>query len=315
MKTTTKLIVLLLTIVASWSFTSSEKQEKTITIGSTKSIYQTSEGKLSGHYQSFYANGNIKAEGYFENNCRIGKWIIWDSVGNKLAIREYSSPLEVTVIKLRGKAEIQSSFYTLKRNESGFYDFFNLSESMVIQASALLRFIPITDNAILVKYKIFELLNNGIIKKQIDFYSDNQLQRKLTKVPNTANKKLIGYKIREDYVIDNQRKISEIRVLSICPVVVNAANDTLDLYWIFYPECRAILATQKVIEEGYPSYFNNLDDFFFFPALAGNYYWNESIVSPPKYPSNSIADRISISEKIEIQLIEDEHDLWLSWYN
>lgn len=315
MKTTTKLIVLLITIVASWSFTSSEKQENTFISDSIKCIYQTSEGKLSGHYQSFYANGNIKTEGNFENNCRIGKWIIWDSVGNKLAIREYSNPLEVTVIKLRGKAEIQSSIYTLKRNESGFYDFFNLSESMVIQASALLRFIPITGNTILAKYNLFELLNNGIIKKQIDFYSDDQLRNKLTKIPSIANRKLIGYKIREDYVIDNQRKISEIRVLSICPVVVNAANDTLDLYWIFYPECRAILATQKVIEKGYPSYFNNLDDLFFFPALAGKYYWKESIVTPPKYPSNSIAERNSISEKIEIQLIEDEHNLWLSWYN
>lgn len=282
-----------------------------------KSIYQTTQGRINGNYTSYYKNGIKKAEGNFENNLRIGKWTVWDTLGNVKMIRIYSDPFtfERIIPKVPDDKPIKLlniPRYKIKYNEEGYITYAYVKESDVSYHRRIWRFISPKENPILFeKDLLFRLLNKHILDSTIKAYStkDDEFREVFMPKIDTTTVKVIGFKIKEDFFFDMNRVVSDTRVIGICPVVINQiTNDTIDAYWVYHPQAREHLAQINIESNSIPEKIKTLDDLFFYRYFYGRIIKKSNVYDrQPTYilePSNS--------EKIDIELIEKEHDIWIN---
>lgn len=282
-----------------------------------KSIYQTTQGRINGNYTSYYKNGIKKAEGNFENNLRIGKWTVWDTLGNVKMIRIYSDPFtfERIIPKVPDDKPIKLlniPRYKIKYNEEGYIIYAYVKESDVSYHKRIWRFISPKENPILFeKDLLFRLLNKHILDSTIKAYStkDDEFREVFMPKIDTTTVKVIGFKIKEDFFFDMNRVVSDTRVIGICPVVINQiTNDTIDAYWVYHPQAREHLAQINIESNIIPEKIKTLDDLFFYRYFYGRIIKKSNVYDrQPTYilePSNS--------EKIDIELIEKEHDIWIN---
>lgn len=282
-----------------------------------KSIYQTTQGRINGNYTSYYKNGIKKAEGNFENNLRIGKWTVWDTLGNVKMIRIYSDPFtfERIIPKVPDDKPIKLlniPRYKIKYNEEGYITYAYVKESDVSYHRRIWRFISPKENPILFeKDLLFRLLNKHILDSTIKAYStkDDEFREVFMPKIDTTTVKVIGFKIKEDFFFDMNRVVSDTRVIGICPVVINQiTNDTIDAYWVYHPQAREHLAQINIESNIIPEKIKTLDDLFFYRYFYGRIIKKSNVYDrQPTYilePSNS--------EKIDIELIEKEHDIWIN---
>jgi hypothetical protein len=312
-KLTSILLVLFFTSLSIYS----QNQEKLYEDEKTKSIYHLALGKIDGKYISYYNDGTQKSEGTFENNLRIGKWIVWDSTGIIRMERYYSDPF--TFQRLIPKVPTDKPIellnipqYKIKYNNEGFIDYCQVEESNVWYHKRIWRFLSPKNNSILFEdNRLFQLLNQQILDSNIKAYnpSDDEFTKEFNPTINIPSIKLIGFKIKEDFFFDLNRVVSESRIMGICPVVINLdTKDTIDLYWVYYPWIRSYLSKNKIEEKNIPLKIKTLDDLFFYRFFCGEIYKESNIYDRglPDYLNSKE------SERVKINLIEKEHDIWIS---
>jgi hypothetical protein len=284
--------------------------------------YETNEGRIDGNYSSYYKNGKKKAEGRFENNYRVGKWTVWDSAGRMRMQRDYSDPftfkrLFPEVPKDKVIDLLNVSPYAMEYNKDGFIESFYLEPRAIIWAKRIWRYVKPNENNILFENdKLFSILNKNIYNGNITPYqaTDDEFLKELHITDlDTSAIELIGYKIKEDCIFDIERLVTESRILGICPVVVNKVKqDTLDLYWIYFPQARKYLAQEKILHTKLPSHIRTLDDVFFYRYFYGQIYKEATVHDRPISAYKSGLEIEKEAERIEISLIESEHDIWIT---
>ena len=278
-----------------------------------KCVYEQSNGRFNGDYTSYYKNGQTKAQGKFSNNNRTGKWTIWDSTGNIKIQRIYSDSYNYKTTFPKQKSNdlvklLNISQYQPEYNSDGYLDYIYLKERMVVWSKRIWRYIENVQNPLLFdQNKLFDLINKAVFKGDLKAYAptndDFRIELPVNNI-DTSYLKVIGYKIKEDIYFDNERFISESRIIGICPVVMNMKNNkTYDLYWIYFPMLRKHLATISITGKTIPSNIKNIDDLFFYRYFYGQIIKEESLENQQVSDSKQ-------SQKIEIGLIEKEHDLW-----
>lgn len=304
------------------SFVARDKMKRSYESSDFKCSYETTDGRLDGNYVSYYNNGQKKSEGKFANNYRIGKWTVWDSTGRIRMQRDYSDAFTFKriipkvakdkVIKLLNVPQ-----YSLKYNKDGFLEYFYLRERAVLYIHRNWRFVEPNENRLLFeKDKLFSILNKNIFNKNITPYkvtNEDFLEELLVTDIDTASIEIIGFKIKEDYFFDNERLVSETRIMGICPVGFSKLKqDTVDLYWVYFPYIRKYLAQEKIQQSGLPAKIKTFDDLFFYRYFYGQIYKESNIYDKPISAYKSGKEIEQEAEKIELDLIEREHDIWLT---
>lgn len=281
--------------------------------------YETCHGKTDGHYISYFKNGTKKAEGDFENNYRIGKWTVWDSTGHMVLQREYENPFFFKCLYPKPQTNVpDSSQYRIQYNKEGYIDYFKLKEEMVVWSKRLWRFVPESKNLLnFDNGRLFQNFQKNIQNKNIIAYSvaDDEFKTALTsdQIPS-SNLRIIGFKIKEDAFTDNIRKVLETRIIGICPVVINTVKkDTSDLYWLYYPELRPILAKEKLEAKFITPKIKSFDDLFFFRNFSSSIYKESNVYNRSIADYKKGVDIEREAEKIEIGIIEYEYDCWV-WF-
>jgi Gliding motility associated protein GldN len=292
-------------------------QEKKYEDGSVKSVYQEAEGRFNGKYVSYYKDGQKKAEGIFENNLRSGKWTVWDSTGTIRMQRDYSDPytFKRLIPEIPSDKPIQLlniPRYKIEYNKEGFITNAYVKEAFVLYHKRIWRTLSPENNTILYENnRLLKLFHKHISDSTIKAYTPDNDEFTKEFMPESLNNSydVIGFKIKEDFFFDMNRLVSETRIIGICPIVINnQTNDTINLYWVYYPEIRKYLAQEKVQKEDIPSKIKNLDDLFFYRYFYGEIYKESNIYDKrlTDFPNPKE------SERIEIKLIEKEHDIWIS---
>ena len=276
-------------------------------------IYHTSRGRIDGKYTSYYKNGKIKAEGNFKNNYRYGEWTLWDTTGNMLIKRYYKNPF--TFDNLVSEKQFKITPYVLKYNNDGYLDYFQLKEKMIITSKRVWRFIPSENNSLLFEKNILQkIITTNINKDSITAYDtkDDEFNTPLKHSEINSNfVKFIGYKIKEDWFFDNERMVSEMRIIGICPVAIDTfKHDTIDLYWLYFPKIRRYLAMEKINVVGVPPEITNYDDLFFYRYFYSNIYKEANFKNKEISDYKNGDDINKEAERIEINIIEMEHDTW-----
>jgi len=318
-----KLTIILLFVITIVSFNNTDRTKCKFENTYVKCSYETYEGRIDGKYISHYKNGKKKAEGIFENNYRTGLWTVWDSTGKLRAERLYENPFCFKSISPKAPDDkpielLNIPRYSIQYNKDGYIDNFQLEERMVVWSKRLWRVLSSKDNPILFeKNKLFNILVKNILNKNITAFStkDDQYTTEISPSEIDTNSiNIISYKLKEDSFFDNERLVFETRIIGICPVAINLkTKDTLDLFWIYYPEAQRCFAQEKIQLNCLPQKIKTLDDLFFYRFFFGQIY-KESNIYDRKIADYKNGNAIKEeAERIEIGLIESEHDIWINF--
>ena len=283
--------------------------------------FETSHGFLVGRYISYYKNGKTKAVGNYEGNCRVGIWTVWDSTGRLRAQRDYKNlfcydRIKPAIPKDKPIELLNTPKYTLKYNNDGYIESFFVKERMVVWSSRIWRIILPQDNPLLFENDMLFGIITKYLQNKGEMYTDEEFTKVLKIDSLNFNKqKIIAYKIKEDRFFDNERLLSEDRILGICPLVMNSeTNEQTELAWIYFPDFRKALAQQKRLNKNIIPNIFTYDDLFFFRYFYGKIIKQSNVHDRPiakyKFTSKEI-DKEAL--RIEMDLIDTEHNLWISY--
>lgn len=229
--------------------------------------WETKEGGFHGKYSCYYKNGTKCLKGNFENNCKVGKWTAWSESGKVLVKRNYKNLFRFEQSKPKlPKDMVIDSLYNLTYNKQGFIENSFVKSSAVAFDDYVWRNIAIANNpSIFEQNRLFDLLNSKIQSKELPTYIDDNFEEEITTKIDPSKFELISFSMKEVFFFDKDRLTAESRILGLAPVVLDKeSGDTLQLYWVYYPEIRAALAQEKLTDENLPTKIKTLDDLFFY---------------------------------------------------
>lgn len=295
--------------------------------------YESRNGMFDGVYRSYYRDGTKKSEGRFSMNMRVGTWTVWDSTGKMRMQREYKTSYEYTRVfpplPQDGPVKLFSvPMYTLSYNCDGYINYCPVTERAVTTAQRLWRYIPRDENCPLFANddRLYKMLLDSVRSGKLQAYDrlSDDCRVKLSpagkqSLTDTAGFEVAGYRIREDWFFDHDRMCAEARISAICPVLrkkdwrIKPDLREYDQCWLNFSAVRKTLASIKIDSAACPSYIRTLDDLFFFRYFHGDIYKEmnpdglllKDYVPPEHLPFEQ--------ERIELSLIEMEHDLWLEY--
>lgn len=287
----------------------------------TRFSYHIENGKLHGDYESFYANGQLKAKGRFEHNLRVGKWSVWDSTGQLKMQRVYTDryTFETIVPKPAEEPPIQLlnvPQYKIERDERELVKYFHLHEIFVVWSKRVWKELTPSNNPILFENnRLYSVILNNLSPNQLLSYKNEKFSEINDITPDTSGYDLIAFRVKEDYFFDNFRMQQDSRVVGLAPLVIDReTKDTLELFWIYYPSLRDFLAEEKIYDKNVPSYIQQLDDVFFFSYFSNDFYKDMRFI---KDPIRARFQEVALNEEESIEIlttiVESEHDYWLSF--
>lgn len=315
-----KIIIFSFIYVLILSFTVPPSKKRTYIDNNITCTYETSDGRMDGHYISYYKTGKKKSEGDFENNYRTGKWTVWDSTGKIRVQREYSDPFNFKQLIPKISKEkpiklLNCSRYTIRKNQDSFIDLFYVNERMVRWETRIWRTLDSNNNPIIFNdNKLFNIINQSVLERNIKIFDpiDDEFSKELSSKPNISSLKIIGFKIKEDCFFDNERLVTESRIIGLCPVAIDKlTRDTVDLYWVYFPQIRKYLARGKIQQSGLPSKIKTFDDLFFYRYFHGQIFKETNVYDSKIKTNKASLEIVKNAERIEISLIEREHDIWV----
>ncbi|MEO0404564.1 MAG: gliding motility protein GldN [Bacteroidota bacterium] len=134
-------------------------------------------------------------------------------------------------------------------------------------------------------------------------------------VESVTARTITQYKIKEDWIFDNQRSQRYVRIIGIAPMMEDYDDEGVKrgyktLFWLYFPECRYVFANASVYN------FQNDSQRRTFEELFQKRMFFSYIVKESNVYDRSIAsyargiDALLESERIKDELFTIEHDLW-----
>lgn len=127
------------------------------------------------------------------------------------------------------------------------------------------------------------------------------------------------FMIKEEWFFDKQTSTLNVRIIGICPIQeyyrdedVNRENvQRRQVFWIYYPEARDLLATHSVINPNNTAQNMSFDDLFI-KRKFNSYIVKESNVYNNRAVSQYLSGRDAMmeSKRIEKEIFDFEQDLW-----
>ena len=124
--------------------------------------------------------------------------------------------------------------------------------------------------------------------------------------------KVVKIALKEEWFFDRQRSLLDVRIIGVCPMyeMEDKTLGTMNLFWVYFPEARKLLAQYGVFNRQNPAERRSFDDIFWkrqfgsFITKKENVY-NRSIT---EYEKGMAA--LLESNSIKEEIINFEHDLW-----
>lgn len=286
------------------------------------------DGIWNGHYISYYKNGKKKAEGDMKSNQRCGTWTVWDSTGLKRVERLYRNNFDFDIkSEFDGKGipltVTAGAKYKLENSTDGFIEYFPLNEKMIMCTKRVWRTIEAVpqNNKIFKENKLFNTLYAKIVSGELKAYAPRSDEftigmdsKFFVDNMDTADTKIAGYRIKEDWVYDADRKVSEKRIIGICPMekLMSAGSEPRPICWLYFPEVRKILASINVGDASLPYNINTMDDIFFFRYFSSTIYKQNNIENTELKDYCTTQEELKKeSVRIENEMLEMEHNVWI----
>jgi len=269
-----------------------------IQTGQITNEYEINDGMLTGHFVSYYANGKKQADGNFLQNNRVGHWTFYNEAGEAIEYRTYTNNYQFKHVDKFGN-EVELMF-----NKNGVWDM--IQEKNVWCKERLYRTIFTGNNPLFFQEQgIFTALKENFIQGKLKLYADFRFTESLSlqQFPTITNEEIIGYKFKEDHIIDSENKMLNHRTIGICPLAIQkSTKDTIELFWAYYPDCRKVLESISIASNSLPAYLQTSDD------LIWHQYFSNSTFSTFVYGGKDTSTYAIYTENLDIQMIAKENE-------
>jgi len=161
-----------------------------------------------------------------------------------------------------------------------------------------------------------EVASMGATVDTIITFDPETYEEQIQVVRNDLNPEDVKqFRMKEVWFFDEESSRLNVRILGIAPLIDKFDENgnytfTLPLFWVYYPECREILARYQVFNQGNdasPLSWEDLMEMRYFSS----YISQESNVYNRKIQDYlSGVDMLLEAEKIRMEIFNFEHDLW-----
>lgn len=181
---------------------------------------------------------------------------------------------------------------------------------------------------------IMKKLDAGEQTIQVRNQMTGELEDQVVESQGTGTAEVLQFMLKEQWYFDKNTSTLQVRIIGICPIRVyeketeyvqplEEGESTMDyeqvqdnklrqqLFWVYFPEARPLLATKEAFNRGNNSHRLSFDEVFIkryfssFIAQSSNMYDNRAIAD---YASG--LDQIIESERIKEEILRLENDLW-----
>lgn len=271
--------------------------------------YYTRNGLLEGPFNVFTRVNNQKIQvvkGEMRNNCRIGYWTIFDE-NNPNAIlvkRLYHGYLDFEQVIPKTSSNDLITFIQKELNPSPGLDkdgcriYTAVRERDLIFSSRQYRQLLFDQNN-LPASRMVEVIKSALSKKDVISYDNSQFSKVSEEDRlNSFNGEIIGFRIKEDFFFDKNRKLSETRILGLAPIYRDSVENVVkEICWLYFPQLRKHFVTINSLESG-----SNLDNLF----LDRKFF--ASVYSTGQEKLNKNEKELAYTD---IKLLLFEHEIWL----
>jgi len=315
-------VLIICAAVGFFSFTFSEVVRFVYNRDGIHVEYGKENGMLHTKYTSYWPNGRKKAEGQMAANMRYGDWNLWDSTGTLVTARNYETGYVWTQLYPITMWPVTSRTWLVNENK-GYSLFTKIKPDSVTMTARLWRFVPYAQfNPIFANDAVEDTLiacrDRGVFQigdddQMTTLLSLAEFHAKLNKC--NTNYHVIGYKVKEDWWYDSKKQAGIFSIVAICPVYyAKNQRDTIDLGWFAYDETlRGKLATMYYVptyQTGFPI---GVEQTFFLRCFESEVYRYSNVKQQTiaqLYQGHPVEAALEI-QRMEIQPLEWEHDLWL----
>lgn len=125
-----------------------------------------------------------------------------------------------------------------------------------------------------------------------------------------------SYRVKEDWFFDRERSVMEVRIIGILPVVeiLNTETGTTrkeGLFWIYFPEARYVFANHEVYNAQNDGSRMTFEDLFRKRMFSGFIYKETNVYDNRILDDYTKGlDRLLEAEKIKLEIVNFEHDMW-----
>jgi gliding motility associated protien GldN len=166
-------------------------------------------------------------------------------------------------------------------------------------------------------YEEFMLANTNVAQREVEDLDNpgQMISRSDTTSFSTADVKML--RVKEDWFIDRQRGVRDIRVLGLAPVIQRFDEQTGEfrgnevMFWLYYNECRHLFANTDSFNRHNSAMRMSYDDVF-----AWKRFFNSFIIKMDNQQDRMLSDflqgwqLLAESDRISIELLNLEEDLW-----
>jgi gliding motility associated protien GldN len=138
------------------------------------------------------------------------------------------------------------------------------------------------------------------------------------KVEITADK-IRQYMLKEDWYLDKQRSVMDVRILGICPTIVTINKNSgkedetippTQLFWVYFPTVRDVFKNITVFNNHNDAEQRTVEDIFRKRMFSSYMFENNNVYGRTIAQTEKGLDFLLAGEKIKADMFGIEQDLW-----
>lgn len=160
--------------------------------------------------------------------------------------------------------------------------------------------------------QVDSLLNPTVRFEKYDLTTNERLPDSIGTV-TLESSKITRYLIKEDWIWDRQRGERYVRIIGLAPQYENQTDEGSEfetLFWLYYPECRYVLANADAFNPMNDAQRRTYEDLFQKRFFSSFIIKESNVYDRPISAYARGLDALAESERIKEELFLLEHDLW-----
>ena len=129
------------------------------------------------------------------------------------------------------------------------------------------------------------------------------------------SKDIVEYRLKEDWFLDKERSVMDVRIIAIAPVVESIDQNgnvegKKELFWLYFPHCRYVFNNYFVYNAQNDAQWMSFDDLFWKRRFSSYIYKESNVHDRTIDTYQHGVDALRESEGITNEIRNIEHDLW-----
>jgi gliding motility associated protien GldN len=127
---------------------------------------------------------------------------------------------------------------------------------------------------------------------------------------------IVQYRLKEDWFIDKERSVLDVRIIAIAPVVYkvdpnsNQIAGLKEVFWLYFPHCRFVFNNYFVYNDKNDAQWMSFDDVFWKRRFNSVIYKESNTYDRKIETYRAGVDALFESEQIKNEIRNIEHDVW-----